>query len=92
MYEGYRYNPDLTVRKRIGGWQLQWHPSRPSLCWAIPEYLKTFRRCESAVMYDDGRLGWDTQYGVPQYVKSKVAAFIIDCQQKHNTTTDAERG
>ncbi len=92
MYEGYRYNPDLMVRKRVGGWQLQWHPSRPELCWAIPEYLKTFRRCESGIMYDDGRIAWDTEWGVPQYVKSKVSAFIIECQQKHNTTTEAERG
>jgi hypothetical protein len=43
-------------------------------------------------MYDDGRIAWDTQWGVPQYVKSKVSAFIIECQQKHNTTTETERG
>jgi hypothetical protein len=92
MYEGYRHDPDLMARKRVGGWLLEWHPSRPGLCWAIPEYLKTFRQCESGVMYDDGRIAWDTHWGVPQYVKSKVSAFIIECQQKHNTTTEAERG
>jgi hypothetical protein len=43
-------------------------------------------------MYDDGRIAWDTHWGVPQYVKSKVSAFIIECQQKHNTTTETERG
>jgi hypothetical protein len=92
MYEGYRYDPTLKQTRRVGGWLLEWHPSRPGLCWAIPEYLKTFRRCESGIMYDDGRIAWDTHYGVPQYVKSKVSAFIIECQQKHNTTTEAERG
>lgn len=87
----YKYNPDLMVRKRVRGWQLEWHPSRFNTCWVIPEYLKVYRRSESAIMYSNGSLGWDIG-GVPQYAQRKVAAFIIDCQQKHNTTTETERG
>jgi hypothetical protein len=81
-----KYDPTLKQTRRVGGWLLEWHPSRPGLVWAIPEYLKTWKRSSSGVYYGEDsspRMGWDLPIP-PAYVRQVAPAFVIQCQTQHN--------
>ena len=80
-----QYDPTLKQTRRVGGWLLEWHPSRPGLVWAIPEYLKTWKRSSSGVYYGEDsspRMGWDLPIP-PAYVRQVAPAFLIQCQQQN---------
>lgn len=80
-----KYDPTLKQTRRVGGWLLEWHPSRSGLVWAIPEYLKTWKRSSSGVYYGENsnpRMGWDLPIP-PAYVRQVAPAFLIQCQQQN---------
>lgn len=73
-----KYDPTLKVSKRVGGWLLEWEPHRPATVWAIPEYLKTWKRSSSGIYYGEDsnpRMGWDLPIP-PAYVRTAALSFI----------------
>lgn len=79
----------LKQTKRVGGWLLEWEPHRPATVWAIPEYLKRWKRSDSGILYDNGAMAWDWPDSTPAYVRQVAPAFIVECRTQHNAT---ERG
>lgn len=66
--------------KRVGNWILEWDSSRPATVWAIPEYLKTIKRSDSGILYDNGAMAWNWPESTPLYVRNAALPFIIKCQ------------
>ena len=72
----------MIKRKRIGAWVLEWHANRPSIVWALPEYLKNHRCADSGILYDNGTMAWDRWYGTPPYVRNAAKLFVEKCQRE----------
>jgi len=72
---------------RVGGWELEWSPDRPSILWAIPQHLKTFVRTSGGIYYGedyDQKMGWDFPVP-PAYVRTAALSIM---RGLNNTTTE----
>lgn len=69
--------------KKVGGWLLEWNTDRPSIVWAIPEYLKTIKRSDSGILYNNGAIAWDWPDSTPLYVREAAHRFIVKCRNEH---------
>jgi hypothetical protein len=68
---------------RVGGWELEWQPSRPFTLWAIPEHLKTWVRTSGGVYYGEDRtqkMGWDYP-APPAYVRNAALTVMREIHQ-----------
>lgn len=68
--------------QKVGGWLLEWRSDRPHTVWAIPEYLKTIKRSDSGILYDNGAMAWNWPESTPAYVRHTAYQFIVKCRRE----------
>ena len=73
---------EKKIIRKVGAWILEWDSARPNTVWAIPEYLKGFKRSDSGILYDNGNMAWDYPDSTPAYVRNVAAQFVRKCQGK----------